>query len=220
MSAVSLSTQDREAFTDQMAAYHQSFGKDFWRLLWTAVAELATGKPVAPEHLAAQANVPLDRTLAIAHEAWEWDPSGERLVGAGLTTRTTRYRVDIDDRTMWTYCAPDTLQLPVMLGQPVHTQSWCPATGEPIAVRVQPTDVRSVVPPTAVVSFPDTSLRPTLADVRRASCDQSSFYRDAQAASEWLATNPRGRLVTVAEAFEVLRVSMLRIKEWLEEPAD
>src|SRR5919108_1707946 len=100
MTEVKLAKPDREAFTDQVAAYHQSLGKDFWRLLWTAVAELATGKPVEPEHLAALANLPLDRTLAIAREAWEWDPSGERLVGAGLTSLKTPYRVDIDDRTM------------------------------------------------------------------------------------------------------------------------
>lgn len=209
---------DRDAFTDQVAAYHRSFGKDFWRLLWAAVAELATGRPVEPEHLAALANLPLERTRAIAREAWEWDPSGERLVGAGLTSLKTPYRVDIDDRTMWTYCAPDTLQLPVMLGKPVRTQSSCAATGDPIGVHASPTGVNSVDPPSAVVSFPDTSLRPGLANVRQTGCNQSSFYRDAEAAQGWLAANPHGRLLAVADAFEVLRASMLRIKKWFEEP--
>lgn len=216
---VNLPKLDLEAFTLQVVAYHQSFGKDFWRLLWTAIAELATGKPVAPEHLAAPANLPLDRTLAIAREVWEWDTSGECLVGAGLSRLETPYRVDIDGRTLWTYCAPDTLQLPVMLGKRVQTQSSCAATGDPIRVHATSTGVESVDPPTAVVSFPDPSFRPGLANVRQTGCNQSSFYRDTEAGSGWLAANPHGRLVVVADAFEMLRTSMLRIKEWFEETA-
>jgi alkylmercury lyase len=219
MTEVNLRELDREAFTDHVAAYQQSFGKDFWRLLWAAVRELATGKPVQPRRLAALANLPLDRTIAIAREArWEWDPTGERLVGAGLTSVKTPYRVDIDGRIMWTYCAPDTLELPVILGRPVRTQSSCAATGDPIRVHATATGVESVDPPSAVVSFPDTSVRPGLANVRQTGCNQASFYRDAEAASGWLAANPHGRLLAVADAFKVLRTSMLRIEEWFDQP--
>lgn len=217
MTEVNLRELDREAFTDYMVTYHQSFGTDFWQLLWAAVAELAIRTPVEPARLAALANLPLDRTIAIAREAWEWDPSGERLVGAGLTSIKTPYRVDIDGRIMWTYCAPDTLELPVILGRPVRTQSSCAATGDPIHVHATPTGIESVDPPSAVVSFPDAPFG-DLANVRQTACNESSFYRDAEAASGWLTANPYGRLLAVADAFEVLRASMLRIKEWFERP--
>nr|WP_052478283.1 organomercurial lyase [Kibdelosporangium sp. MJ126-NF4]CEL17390.1 Organomercurial lyase [Kibdelosporangium sp. MJ126-NF4]CTQ91382.1 Organomercurial lyase (EC 4.99.1.2) [Kibdelosporangium sp. MJ126-NF4] len=180
MTDFDLPTLDRAAFADQVAAYHRSFGKDFWRLLWTAVAELASGKPIRPERLAVRARVPLDRTLAIARDAWEWDARGERLIGAGLTSLATPYRVDIDDRTMWTYCAPDTLQLPVMLGKPVYTHSSCAATSDPIRVHATPTGMESIDPASTVVSFPNPSLRPGLTNVRQLSCEQSSFYRNAR----------------------------------------
>lgn len=220
MTGINLRGLDREAFTDHVAAYQQSFGRDFWRLLWVAVAELAAGRPVEPERLASLAGVPLDRVVAIAREArLEWDPSGERLVGAGLTSAETPYRVDLDGRTMWTYCAPDTLELPVILGTPVRTRSSCAATGEPIHVHATPTRVESVDPPSTVVSFPDAPFG-DLANVRQTGCDQSSFYRDTEAASGWLAANPQGRLVTVPDAFEVLRASMLRIREWFDQPVD
>lgn len=209
-----LQEHELASFTDDVATYHQSFGKDFWRLLWTAVRELATGVPVEPERLAALAGMPLDRTLTIAREAWEWDPSGEQLVGAGLTFNETQYQVDIDGCSTWTYCAPDTLELPVMLDKPVRTQSVCAATGDPIRVHATPTTVETVDPPSTMVSFPDTSSRPSLANLRRMGCNQSSFYRDADAAAEWLAANPRGRLLAVADAYRVLRTSMLRLEHW------
>jgi hypothetical protein len=64
----------------------------------------------------------------------------------------------------------------------------------------------------------DVDPRPGLANVRQTGCNQASFYRDADAASGWLAANPHGRLVAMADAFEVLRTSMLRIEEWFEQP--
>jgi alkylmercury lyase len=219
MTGVNLRELDREAFTDHVAAYHQSFGRDFWQLLWAAAAELASGRSVEPEQLASVAHLPLDRMVAIARHTWEWDPSGERLVGAGLTSIETPYRVDIDNRIMWTYCAPDTLELPVILGKPVRTQSSCAATGDPIHVHATPSGVETVDPPTTVVSFPDAPFG-DLANVRQTGCALSSFYRDADAAAGWLAANPHGRLATVPDAFEVLRVSMLRIKESFDKPAN
>lgn len=60
-----------------------------------AVWELATGQPVEPERLAALADLPLDQTLAVAREAWEWDLSAERLVGAGLTSIPRRDQVGL-----------------------------------------------------------------------------------------------------------------------------
>lgn len=200
------------SFTDDVATYHQSFGTDFWRLLWTAVRVLATGTPVEPERLAALAGLSLDRTVTIAREAWEWDASGERLVGAGLTFDQTRYRVDIEGCTMWTYCAPDTLELPVILDKAVRAQSVCAATGDRIDVFTTPTTVQTIDPPSTVVSFPDPSSPPRLADLRRMGCHQASFYRDADAGAEWLSTHPRGRLLAVEDAHSVLRTSMLRLR--------
>ncbi|MDA8369955.1 MAG: organomercurial lyase [Nocardiopsaceae bacterium] len=208
---------DREAFTDAVAAYQQSLGRDFWRLLWVAAAELATATSVRPERLAALADLPLERTLAVAREAWEWAPSGERLVGAGLTSVETPYRVDIDEHTKWTYCAPDTLELPVILDRPVRTRSSCAATGEAIRVHATATGVQDLDPPGAV-SLPDMSVRTGLAEVGASVCNHSRFYRDAEAGSEWLAANPRGRLLTVSEAFAVMRASMVRIRDWCQEP--
>jgi len=220
MTEVNLRELDREALTDHETAYLQSLGKDFWRLLWPAVGELATGKAVEPERLAALANLPLDRTLAIARETgWEWDPGGEQLVGAGLTAIKTRHRVEMGGRTMWVWCAPDALELPVMLGKPVRTQSSCPDTGDPIRVHATPTGVESVDPPSAVLSLADAPFG-DLANVRQTACNQQNFYRDAAAASGWLAANPHGAVLPVVDAFDVTRAAFLRIKEWIDQPTD
>lgn len=214
MTETQLREQDLRAFTDGVVAYHMSFGKDFWRLLWSAVRELGARSSVTPERLAALADLPLEQTLAVARSAWEWDPRGQRLVGAGLTGTRTDYRVDIDGRTRWTYCAADTLQLPAMLGKPVHTHSLCAATGALIRLHATPTGLDSLDPPRALMSFPDTSSRPSLANLTQMGCHQSRFYRDADSATEWLAANPHGELLPVGDAFQALHTSMRRIEEW------
>lgn len=208
--------RDREALIEHETAFLRSLGKDHFRLLWPAVRELATRQAVEPPRLATLAGLPLDRTLALLHEgAWEWDPSGERIVGAGLTMIETPHRVELDGRAMWAWCAGDALALPVILGMPVRIQSVCPATGDPIRIDATPAAIESVEPPSAVVTVPE-RIFGDLANIRQAACDQGHFCRDAEVASEWLAANPNRRLVAVAEEFEVVRAISLRIEEWIE----
>jgi alkylmercury lyase len=67
----------------------------------------------------------------------DFDRDG-RLVGFGLTLRPTPHRVELDGRTLYTWCVPDTLLLPVLLGRPVRVEARCFATGDPVRVEVEP----------------------------------------------------------------------------------
>lgn len=173
------------------------------RLFLPLLRELATGQPVEPRRLAAIAGVSVEETLAALRQApTEWDVSGTRVVGFALTSIPTRHRVEFHGRTMWAWCAPDAIGMPTLIGAPVRIESSCVATSDPVWVEVNPTSVERVEPASAVISFVLPS--PDQPDLRQAACGNANFYRDAEVASEWLAAYPSGRLLPVADAFEVL----------------
>lgn len=136
---------------------------------------LADGKPVAVAQVAAagdwsenQVRAELDR-----HPGTDLDDDG-RIVGFGLTLRTTPHSFTFDDRTLYAFCASDALEAPVMLGQSGVVDSTCPATGEPIRVELTPDRLLSVDPAGAVVS----KVRPdhAVADLRAEICALGNFF--------------------------------------------
>jgi alkylmercury lyase len=206
-------TFDHDQLADQWVAGYSVLEREvFIRLaphVWRELA--ATAQPVTPERLATLAGLPREQVVAVLREAGaEWDPEGERLVGLGVSLLRTPHRYDTDGHTVWTWCAPDLLVLPALLGQPARIQSPCAATGDPVRATVSPAGVADVEPAGAVTSIvmngPD-----SLGAVRQVTCNQQNFYRDPEAAADWLATHPHGLLLPISDAFEVLRRAFQRI---------
>lgn len=166
---------------------------------------LARGRPLAPDELAAATGEPLARVRAmLASQAGvEWDDQG-RLVGFGITLRATPHRFVVDGHDLYTWCATDTLLFTVMLDQPAHVFSTCPASGQAIHLELSPAGASHIDPPETVVS----QLFPTgeITDVRAMVCNHGHFFASVEAASAWLHAHPDdGRLLGVAGAFEVAR---------------
>ena len=173
-------------------------------LLPHAVRLLADGEPVAVERLAAAGGWSVDDVEAAlgAQTSAERDDQG-RLVGLALTLRPTAHRVTIGGRTLFAWCASDTLMIPVILGRPALVESTCPQTGEAIRVEVAPGGVERIAPPDAVV----TAVRPAgqVTDVRSATCDHGHFFSSIAATAAWADAHPDGHIHPVAEAFALDR---------------
>jgi len=135
----------------------------------------------------------------------EWDPSGQRLVGLGLTMVPTQRRFRVGGHDLWAWCAGGTLVVPVWIGVPAQVESPCAANWGAGSGRGDPTGVRQVEPAGAVASFvtPPTDI----SQVREAVCFNSHYFRSAEAAASWRAQHPDGLVLPVAEAFEVLRLA-------------
>lgn len=204
MTAADLKQLNFDELVDHWVTWlRRTLHEDFRRLFVPMLRELAaTGRPVEPQRIADLSGMPLARTLAVlrVNGDTEWDPSGERVAGLGLTGIRTRHRYQVHGHHLWTWCAVDSLLFVPLIGAPARIQSPCLATGDPILLDVTPTGVERVEPATAVVSF----LTPAI-NSREAACDQNNFYRSADVAADWLAKHPQGRPLPVAEAFEVLR---------------
>ncbi len=184
-------------------------GYDLHRAL---ILLLAEGKPVSPARAASALGRSRDEVMAILRQrpSIEWDEAGN-IVGAGLTLRPTPYRFQLKDRTLFTWCALDSLMFPGLVGQTVQVESPCARTGRPVRVTVTPEGVQQVEPPEAVVSLVAPEASP---DVRRVFCDYVNFFQSAAAAG-WLAEHPGATTLPVAEAYALgRRLSESVFRHW------
>src|SRR5579875_1499628 len=126
---------------------------DVARFMVPMIRLVAEGRPVALERLAAASGVPVEEieSWLRAQPGTDWDEDG-RLLGFGLTQRSTRHRYIVDGRVLYTFCAADTLIFTPILGRRAFVESSCPTTGQSIRLEVTPEAVRSVDPPTTVIS--------------------------------------------------------------------
>ena len=162
---------------------------------------LAEGQAVAPERLArALGRSPADVVAVLGKRpSIEWDAAGN-VIGSGLTLNPTPHRFELNGRTLFTWCALDSLMFPGLLGQTVHVQSPCASTATPIRVTITPHGVEHVKPAAAVVSVITPEASP---DIRRVFCDYVNFFRSPEAASTWLAQHPHATVVPVREAYQL-----------------
>ena len=182
-------------------------GEDVVSVLPTVLRRLAEGRPVDTATLAAELGRPTAALDALLDRfGVERDDAG-RVVGAGLTLRPTPHRFTVGGRLLYTWCALDALVFPSLLGEPADVESPCPATGAMVRVRVGPTTVASAVPEGAMVSF----LVSDDERVRQAFCEHVHFFASADAAADWLASNPGGSVRPVREAFEIGRQLAARV---------
>jgi len=179
-------------------------------LLPHAIRLLADGEPVALERLAAAAGARLEdvATALDAQASAERDDHG-RLLGLTLTLRPTPHRFTVDGRTLYAWCATDTLMFPVILGRPGTVESTCPQTGQPIRIELTPDAVERLDPAEAVMS----AVRPIgkLADLRVATCNHGHFFSSAAASADWVRDHPDGYVHPVEEAFRLDREVITRL---------
>jgi alkylmercury lyase len=167
---------------------------------------LALGRPVAPALLASALRRSLDETLAIlgAHPELEYDAHGD-IVGSGLTLNPTPHRFQVEDRTLFTWCAMDTLTYPVRLTLTARVTSRCPATGRAIRLSVTPDKVRDLDPPDAF-SLTIPAAATCCGNVREDICQYGHFFAAREAATRWRATHPNAVILPVEEAHQVGRL--------------
>jgi len=179
---------------------------------------LADGDPVSREQLATALKRPVaDVTDALRQfEEIVSDEEG-RIVGAGLSLLPTPYRFEVRGHVLYTWCALDTLLFPVWLGRPAQVSSVCPATGQPIRLRVSPERLEHFDPRSLVLSLLIQEGLATCCNIRDAFCAYSQFFASRQAASAWQASHPDGHLLSIEEAFTLgqtlARLTMQRLQD-------
>ena len=197
---------------DDFDAGWQTVGRQYQPAIQvtSALIKLSGGgeRPVEVEQLAAASDRPVDETLALARQFLKVNVQ-EGLVHLGLSTAGTsaRYRLQIGARTIDAGgCAPDIVWMALLAGTPIHAQATCPATGSPIRVDFTPDGVERVEPPSSVIAVispfaPQLQQLSSREQAEADVCSQQPFFASAEAAADWQAQHPAGRIFPVRECF-------------------
>ncbi len=170
--------------------------------------ELAKGEPVT----AAQLGRAIGATTAEAQTLLERPalkpfiyPDGQgRVVGfMGLSARPTHHRFTLNGRTLWTWCAGDSLFLPELLEETAEVESRDPEGGELIRLTISPARVEAVDPEGAVVSMvkPDAPDFSSAARIMATACHYIFFFASPAVGEHWVAKHTGMRLLSLSEMF-------------------
>ncbi len=164
---------------------------------------LMQGRPVAPELLASRLHRNLDelRSILRAHPELEYDEQGN-LVGSGLTLVPTVHQFQVEQRTLFAWCAFDTLTYPVELHLSAQVTSRCAVTGSSIHLTVTPEQVRGLEPAEAQVSLV-VDVAGCRHNAREDVCNDGYFFASREAASRWQAAHQEAVILSVEEAYQV-----------------
>lgn len=165
---------------------------------------LAQGRPVAPELLARRLHRKLEEVCSIlqAHPELEYDEYGN-LVGSGLTLVPTAHQFQVEQRTLFAWCAFDTLTYPVELHLSAQVTSRCPVTGRSIHLTVTPEQVLNLEPGEARVSLVVNEAAEGCHNVREDVCNYGHFFASREAATQWQAEYPHALILSVEETYQV-----------------
>lgn len=164
---------------------------------------LAEGLPVSRQQLATALNLPVDVVKETLTQWWGVYYDGEeRITGYwGLALPQMAHRLLIDGKTLYAWCAWDTLFIPELLGQTVRVESNCPKTRRRIQLTVAAQGVSDLDPPGAVMSL----LTPEAAKVRENVvenfCHYVHFFHSSEAGENWISEHPGTFLLSIEEAY-------------------
>ncbi len=167
---------------------------------------LAEGQPVLPDELATK--IGLDETRVRERlRSWPvfFDKRGRIQSYWGLAIPETRHHFEVAGKTLYTWCAWDTLFLPEILQKTAQVRSSCPVTGEAIRLRVHPHGIENVDPADTVMSFPEVDRMQLGEDIVTNFCHFVHFFHSPEAGNRWLEEHPGHLIVSPQEALELAR---------------
>jgi alkylmercury lyase len=165
---------------------------------------LAEGRPVEPTRLAAETGVPAADVVEWLGRWWGVQTDEGRVVAfQGLSVVEAPHRLRLDGRTLYTWCAWDTLFLPELLGCPAEIASTCPTTGATVSLRVGPDGPSELSPPDAVMSFIDPGH--SFEHVIQTLCRFVHFFASPEAAAQWTDSHPGTYVMPIEDGYEIGR---------------
>jgi alkylmercury lyase len=196
------------ALASEVAAATPPLSEDEQRLFVTLYRLLAAGQSVDATDLANSAGQPLDAVSdALERLPGVFTDEQRRVIGFwGLSIRPMPHRIMVDGRTLYAWCAWDTLFLPELIGATAEIESTCPATGQRITLTVDGTDVTSHYPDETVLSFMHRD-EPFDADTIKTFCHYVHFFANPEAAAEWTGQRQGTFTLSLADGSAIARLT-------------
>lgn len=170
--------------------------------------ELAVGKPVALSRLAEALGVPVEVVETFVRDSalspFIHVDKEDRIQGCwGLSVKPTHHQVTINGRTLWAWCAVDSLLYAELFGEAVEIETRDPETDHVNRLTVSPTRIEAVEPTGIVVSMvpPQTADFTSNPRLRASACNVMYFFASRASAERWQAKHPETVLISLDEAF-------------------
>ena len=183
------------------------------RSIFPLMRLLLDGEPVSGERFAASAGIPPEEAREVFERLRSWgaefDAEGN-FVGAGLTLAPTPHHYAVGGRRFYTWCAPDAILFPLVLGHTATITSHDPVGGESIRLTIGPQGVESCAPESAVVLSRSAGF-PT-EDVRGGICQYGHFFASRDTAAAYAARHG-GVPLAILTPQEAFRVAQLVVDE-------
>lgn len=170
--------------------------------------QLATGSPVTIDRLAEAAGTGIDDT-ARTLSAWPGvyvDDRGAVIGFWGLAIEPMPHRLNVDGRTLYTWCAWDGLFIPEILGVSANFVTHCPVSQAEISVDLDRHGGFETQTPDVVMSFLKPEKGMFDGDIIGQFCHYVYLFRDRPTAQPWLESNPDAILLDLPQAVELSRL--------------
>jgi len=194
----------KTALVEPETAFEWKVFHRFWHML------AQSGTPISLDALAQALHSSREQVKAVLerYPDAEYDQFGN-LLGWGLTLNPTVHQVVLGGRSLYAWCAPDTLYDPIVLNRSAQIVSQCPVTGAKIEMLLTPDRLLRLSPASAVVSIVrDGSMFTRLQEagcIRQGGCNNQFFFASGEVAAPWVSEHPDFIVLPVEEAFEGLR---------------
>jgi alkylmercury lyase len=170
--------------------------------------QLAGGQPIDRVGLADALEVAPTETEAFLKKSQldrmvYWDDEGRVAGFWGLSTIRTRHKLALEGRTLWTWCAEDSLFLPELLGETAEVESRDPESEERIHLTVSPQRIARAEPESVVLSMMrlDAADMTCAARLISSACHFIHFFVTRDSGERWIARHPGTMLLSLEEAF-------------------
>ena len=211
MTTAKIPTLDQ--YWEGLAANLPSFSPEEQSVAVTLYRELAKGQAVDAAQLGRVLGVSAAEGRALlardSIRAFVYSDDQGRVLGfGGLAVGQMQHRFEVDSRTLWTWCAWDSLFIPEILGKPARVTSADPENGEVIRLLVSPDGIESAEPGDAVVSFvlPDAhDFQTSAANVMANFCHFVFFFTSRSSGERWMTKHPGTFLYSLQEAFALAK---------------
>ena len=179
---------------------------------------LSRGEPVSVSQVGKTSNLSSDAAGAILREfTGVFYDEAERIIGFwGLALAETDHRFVVEGRTLYTWCAWDSLFIPRIIDKTADVLSVCPITGRPIRVSVRPDRIETFEPANAAMSFVTPETAKIQENVVQHFCHYVHFFSSQEAGRKWTSKNGGTFLLSMEEAFRLGRLkNEIRYKDVL-----
>ncbi len=190
-----------------MTEEEQRLGLEIYR-------QLSSGEPVSAFGLATALKSPPDEVdELLAHPSLKCltytDSEGQIIGFGGLAVRPMPHRFNLNGRKLYTWCAWDSLFIPIILRQVADVESPPPGGSGLVRLRVGRDGIERVEPEGAVMSFLLPTAQTFQTDALKAMasfCHYIFFFRDRESAMAWTAQHPDTKVISIPDAFELGRL--------------